>query len=92
MPIGDSDRPRTRSTRQAEKKGAGRGVGTMGYKSHPIGNATGMISLVSALVIEHGEKKIETERVTEAGLKKFIPRDEREGKLKARDRKMDSRK
>lgn len=71
MPIGDSDRPRTRSTRQAEKNGAGRGVGTMGYKSHPIGNATGMISLVSALVIEHGEKKIETERVTEAGSKKI---------------------
>lgn len=29
----------------------------MGYKSHPIGNTAGMISLVFALVIEHGEKK-----------------------------------
>lgn len=48
----------------------------MGYKSHPIGNATGMISLVSALVIEHGEKKIETERVTKAGSKKLILRGE----------------
>lgn len=35
MPIGDSDRPRTRSTRQAEKKGAGRGVGTMGVQIPP---------------------------------------------------------
>lgn len=44
----------------------------MGYKSHPIENATGMISLVSALVIEYGEKKkIETERVMEAGSKKI---------------------
>lgn len=49
-----------------------------------------MISLVSALVIEHGEKKIETERATEAGSKK-LPRGEREGDLEARDRKMDSR-
>lgn len=56
----------------------------MGYKSHPIGNATGMISLVSALVIEYGEKKIETERVMEAGLKKLIPRSEK-GKFEACD-------
>lgn len=40
----------------------------MGYKSHPIGNATGMISLVSALLIEHTEKKNkERERAMEAG-------------------------
>lgn len=40
-----------------------------------------MISLVSALVIEHGEKKIETEKATEAGSKKLMPRGEREGDL-----------
>lgn len=33
-------------------------------------------------------KKIETERVMEAGSKKLMPRDEKEGKLDARDRKM----
>ena len=59
-----------------------------------------MISLVSALVIERGEKKIETERVAKAGSKKVMLRGvcvcererererEREGKLEARDRKM----
>lgn len=55
------------------KKGARRGVGTMGNKSHPIGNASGMISLVFALLIEHGEKKkIETEKIVEAESKKLI--------------------
>lgn len=55
----------------------------MGYKSHPIGNATGMISLVSALVIEYGEKKIETERVMEAESKKLMSRSEKKRRARS---------
>jgi len=50
-----------------------------------------MISLVSALVIEHGEKKIETERVTKAGSKKVMLGGERE-REREREREKESSK
>lgn len=46
-----------------------------------------MISLVSALVIEHGEKKYREGESHGGGVKKLMPRRERKEEFKGRDRK-----